>query len=158
VLSVVPPQGGLHTGHMTRRAGATTFVTGAAGFIGIELVKILVSRGRQVFGLVQSGEAADRVSRVGGVPVVGDLLEPGSWQDEAAAAWVFHLPPFSQCGPPVTRRGAAPTGRERLSMDAHLLDAVASGATQRIVYVMAASCYGPHASRFITEDDLPRPS
>ena len=26
-------------------------------------------------------------------PVMGDLLEPGQWQDEAAADWVFHLPP-----------------------------------------------------------------
>ena len=36
----------------------TTFVTGAAGFIGTELVKVLRGRGHQVFGLTRSLEAA----------------------------------------------------------------------------------------------------
>ena len=40
-----------------------TFVTGAAGFIGLELVKLLVARRRQV-----------------------SLLEPGPWHDEAGSA------------------------------------------------------------------------
>ena len=38
---------------MSGDAWATTFVTGAAGFIGIELIKVLVARGHQVFGLAQ---------------------------------------------------------------------------------------------------------
>jgi nucleoside-diphosphate-sugar epimerase len=58
---------------MTSGTAATTFVTGAAGFIGIELVKILVSRGHPVFGLAQSARAADSVRRAGGIPVIGDL-------------------------------------------------------------------------------------
>ena len=43
-------------------------------------------------------------------------------------------------------------------MDAHLLDAVAAGATRRIVYVADASCYGATGPRPITEDEPPRPS
>ena len=35
---------GLHTGHMAGHARATTFVTGASGFIGTELVRVLVAR------------------------------------------------------------------------------------------------------------------
>ena len=114
-------------------ARPTSFVTGAAGFLGVELVGVLVSRGHEVVGLVDSVEAAERIRRAGGVPVVGDLLVPGRWQDEAAADWVFHLPPH-----PVARgRGArsrpASAVRERLSMDSRLLDAVAAGATRRVV-------------------------
>ena len=73
---------------MATDARATTFVTGAAGFIGSELVKVLVARGHRVFGLTDSLEAAERVRRMGGVPVMGHLLEPGPWQDQAAAEWV----------------------------------------------------------------------
>ena len=43
-------------------------------------------------------------------------------------------------------------------MDAHLLDAVAAGATRRIVYVADTSCYGATGPRPITEDEPPRPS
>jgi nucleoside-diphosphate-sugar epimerase len=43
-------------------------------------------------------------------------------------------------------------------MDAHLLDALASGTTRRIVYVADASSYGPTGPRSITEDEPPRPS
>ena len=47
---------------------ATTFVTGAAGFIGLALVKVLVARRHRVFGLTDSLEAAERVRRTGGSP------------------------------------------------------------------------------------------
>ena len=139
---------------------ATTFVTGAAGFIGSELVKVLVARRHRVFGLTDSAEAAERVRRAGGVPVMGDLLEPGSWQDEAAADWVFHLPPHAVHGPRADPDDAPHPSRARGSlMDAHLLDAVAAGATRRIVYVADTSCYGAtDGPRPITEDAPPQPS
>ena len=70
-----------HTHGMSGHAKATAFVTGAAGFIGTELIGVLVARGHQVFGLAHSAEAAERVRRAGAVPVRGDLLEPGQWQD-----------------------------------------------------------------------------
>jgi nucleoside-diphosphate-sugar epimerase len=143
---------------MTGDARATTFVTGAAGFVGTELVKVLVARGHQVFGLTPSVEAAERVRRAGAVPVMGNLLQPGQWQNEAAADWVFHLPPHAICGSRVTRRRATSVARARVLMDAHLLDAVAAGATRRIVYVGHTSCYGATGPRPITEDQPPRPS
>src|SRR5262249_22143420 len=88
--SVVPRSPVCHTCHMAVTTGATTFVTGATGFIGTELVRVLIAAGHRVFGLVRSAEGAERVRRAGAVAVMGDLLRPGRWQDEAAADWVFH--------------------------------------------------------------------
>ena len=133
-------------------------MTGAAGFIGSELVKVLVARRHRVFGLAGSVDAAERVRRAGATPVLGDLLEPGSWQDQAGADWVFHLPPHPVNGPRVTWRRAAAIARARVLMDAHLLDAVAAGATQRIVYAADTSWYGATGARPITEDTPPQPS
>jgi len=143
---------------MAMAMGMTAFVTGAAGFVGTELVKVLIAQGHQVFGLARSQDAADRIRRAGAVTVVGDLLEPGAWQDHAAADWVFHLGPHPLRGPRVTRRRAAGIAEARVRMDAHLLDAVAAGSTTRVVYVADASCYGPTGAKPITEDAPPRPS
>jgi len=155
VAAALPP---FHTGGMAGETAATTFITGADGFIGMELARILVARGHQVLGLTPSAEGARRVRRAGALPVIGDLLEPGQWQDEAAADWVFHLPPHPLCKQHVTRRDAESLAQARVALDSHLLDAVANGATTRIVYVGDTSGYGTTGPRAITEDEPPRPS
>jgi nucleoside-diphosphate-sugar epimerase len=117
-----------------------------------------MARGRRVFGLTESVEAAARVRRAGVVPVMGNPLESGQWQDEAAADWVFHLPPHPVGGSWLTRRRADFLARARLLMDGLLLDAVAAGATRLIVYVADACCYGATGPHPITEDEPLRPS
>jgi nucleoside-diphosphate-sugar epimerase len=143
---------------MTHDRPATAFVTGAAGFIGTALVKVLAAGGHRVLGLARTADAAERVRRAGAIPVMGDLLAPGMWQDEAAADWVFHVPPRSAWGSRVRWTSAATVARARLQMDAHLLDAVSAGTTRRIVYVGDTSCYGAIGRRAVTEDEPPRPS
>jgi nucleoside-diphosphate-sugar epimerase len=141
------------TDHMAGDAGPTVFVTGAAGFIGAELIRVLVARGYQVFGLARSVESTRHLQRAGATAIRGDLLVPGQWQDEAATDWVFHIPP---CAPARARswRRAKRIAQTRAVMDANLLDAVASGATRRIVYVADWRCYGSTGSRPQTEDEV----
>jgi hypothetical protein len=136
----------------------TTFVTGADGFIGSALVRVLVARGHEVYGLTPSAEAARHVLRLGAVPVMGDLLEPGQWQDVAGAGWVFHVPPQATCRRRLSWKAAASMARTRLLMDANLFDAIGAGPTRRVVYVADASAYGPTGPRPITEDAPARPS
>ncbi len=142
---------------MAVTTGATTFVTGATGFIGTELVKILIAAGHRVFGLARSAEGAERVRRAGAVAVMGDLLRPGRWQDEAATDWVFHLPPHPFYGPRVTRRRLGSVARARMVMDEHLFDALAAGPTRQIVCASDSSCFGATGPRPITEDEPLRP-
>jgi nucleoside-diphosphate-sugar epimerase len=141
---------------MTVRPEATAFVTGAAGFLGLELVRALVARGFRVFGLAPSLDAAERVRRAGGFPVMGDLQQPGSWQDEVEAEWVFHLPSHWAEGSRVTPARADAFARARVTFDACLFDAAAGA--RRIVYVTDTSCYGATGERAITEDEPLRAS
>jgi hypothetical protein len=140
---------------MAGDARPTAFVTGAAGFVGTELVKVLVARGHQVFGLARSVESTRHLRRVGAVAIKGDLLVPGQWQDEAAADWVFHVPPCAAAPGLRSWRRAERSAQAHAVMDRHLLDAVAAGATKRIVYVADPRCYCPTGARPVTEDEVP---
>src|SRR4051794_41577171 len=101
----------LQTACMARDARATAFVTGAAGFIGAELIKVLVAQGHHVVGLTPTPDAARRVRQAGGIPVIGDLLRPGTWQDEAAGEGGFPLPPPLFCESRPSRPHAATVAR-----------------------------------------------
>ena len=46
---------------MTESAAATAFMTGAGGFIGTELINVLVARGCKVLGLTRSRTTPDWV-------------------------------------------------------------------------------------------------
>ncbi|QQA45038.1 NAD-dependent epimerase/dehydratase family protein [Pelagovum pacificum] len=50
------------------------FITGAAGYVGRNLLRHFIAKGRRVIGLVRNAEAADRVRAWGGEPVLGDML------------------------------------------------------------------------------------
>ena len=137
---------------MSGEAVTTAFVTGATGFLGSELIRLLVGRGVQVFGLARSAQSAQYLRRAGVMAVTGDLRQAGRWQDEAGADWVFHIPPCASGSrwQPWPLRPAV----RRAALDANLLDAVGAGATRRIVYVADASFYEPTGPRPVTEDEL----
>jgi nucleoside-diphosphate-sugar epimerase len=143
---------------MAGSARGTAFVTGSDGFLGTELIKLLVSRGHRVLALTRSVEGAETMRRIDAVPVIGDLLTPGRWQDEAAADWVLHLSPPSADRTRIFPKRGAKRARAHLSLDANLLDAVSAGSTRRIVYVADPRCYGAAGPRPVTEDEPPCPT
>jgi len=72
------------------------FITGAAGWIGTALTTELVAAGHEVRGLVRSDASAEKVSRIGATPVMGDmsdhdLLVAEALQADATAHLAFTL-------------------------------------------------------------------
>lgn len=62
------------------------FLTGGTGYVGSAVLESLARGGHQVDALVRSSEGAAKVQARGATPVLGDLLQPSSWRDAAAAA------------------------------------------------------------------------
>ena len=62
------------------------FLTGGTGYIGSAVLDALVRAGHQVDALVRNSEKAAQVQAHGGNPILGDLSEPASYADAAAAA------------------------------------------------------------------------
>src|ERR687895_2822608 len=62
------------------------FLTGGTGYVGSAVLDALVRGGHQVDALVRNSEKAALVQSRGAHPVLGDLGEPASYADAAAAA------------------------------------------------------------------------
>lgn len=62
------------------------FLTGGTGYVGRAILDALVRGGHHVAALVRTTDAAADVQRRGAHPVLGDLLQPATWRDAAAAA------------------------------------------------------------------------
>jgi len=74
------------------------FLTGATGFVGLSILKELVSVGHTVKGLAQDTAKAEAVRSAGGIPVLGDLLVPAPWSESVkdsdvviSASSPFHI-------------------------------------------------------------------
>jgi nucleoside-diphosphate-sugar epimerase len=62
------------------------FLTGGTGYVGAAILDALVRGGHRVDALVRNSEGAARVQTRGAQPVLGDLMQPATWRDAAAAA------------------------------------------------------------------------
>lgn len=62
------------------------FLTGGSGYIGSAVLDAFVRAGHRVDALVRNSEKAALVQGRGAVPVLGDLAEPATYADAAAAA------------------------------------------------------------------------
>ena len=62
------------------------FLTGATGYIGSAVLDALLRAGHDVTALVRDPEKAERVSRRGVEPIVGDLSKPASYSPAAIGA------------------------------------------------------------------------
>jgi len=62
------------------------FLTGGSGYIGSAVLDAFVRAGHQVDALVRNSEKAAQVQARGGHPVLGDLGDPSTYADAAAAA------------------------------------------------------------------------
>jgi dihydroflavonol-4-reductase len=119
----------------------TTFVTGASGFLGGHLVRLLVERGDEVRALVRAETDATPLRELGVEVVRGDVREDGAVRAAAdGCALVFHL-----AGIVSHRRSDLPLLRAvNVEATRRLLVEVEPAA--RVVHVSSVAAVGPIAS------------
>jgi dihydroflavonol-4-reductase len=127
----------------------TTFVTGANGFIGAQLVRELIARGEDVHCLARRAIAAQRLKSLGARVYSGDVTEPESLAAPVAKAdTVYHL------AGAVRARSATEFLRTNQAGVANVLDACRRRTTPpTVVIVSSLAAAGP--SR--TEEEPPQP-
>lgn len=90
------------------------FITGAAGYVGRNLLRHHIAQGHRVTGLVRSAEAADRVRSWGGEPVLGDMLSADLVPLMAGADTLIHAAASVDHGPGSPAVSVNPEGTRRV--------------------------------------------
>lgn len=137
--------------------GDLCLVTGASGYLGSWIAKLLLDEGFRVRGTIRSLNDPDRVAAIRAILpgielVAADLRAPAGW-DEAAngVRWVFHIASPQAVPSEKDRTGGAVQGTEYL-----MRAALASPSVEKIVLTSseAAIAYGfPRSKQRFTEDD-----
>lgn len=118
--------------------GRHAFVTGAGGFVGLHLVRHMLSSGWRVTALVRRPDQADSLAAMGANAVLGDLND--RWRQIAGLepdTAVFHL---------AAAMTTLPTGVDlgRSAIE-NLIALMGQNHTRRLMLVSSAAVHGPHA-------------
>ena len=115
-------------------------VTGASGFLGWHVARVLIERGQSVRALVRPGSRVSDLRR-------GDRYRRSARpclaraRRRRAASRSFTWPPITACGPAIRANCTGPTSRAR----GNLLEAARAAGVERVVYTSTVGCIGiPH--------------
>jgi dihydroflavonol-4-reductase len=125
-----------------------TLVTGASGFLGWHIARLLAERGHHVKALVRT-EA--RLKEIEAEPVSGDLRDPASLERAVAGCGVvFHVAADYR----LWTRDPNAMYQSNVEGTRNLLEAARSAGVERVVYTSTVGCIGiPHGG--IGDEDSP---
>ena len=127
-----------------------SFVTGGAGFLGAAVVRRLLDRGDEVVGLARSDEAATGLTRLGAIPVRGDITDAGTLgQLLTGVDLVFHIAGDYRLGIKASEHEAM--FRTNVDGTTVVLDAAISAGVQGIVYVSTVNVFGNTRGKVVDE-------
>ncbi len=120
-----------------------TLVTGATGYLGVDLVRVLRAQGRDVRALARSDAGAARLDGLGAEVVGGDVTVPDSLGPAVAGvSRVFHLAGV------VAHRAREDDRLRSVNVDGarNTLAACRAAGVERVVFVSSVAAVGPAAT------------
>lgn len=131
----------------------TAVVTGASGFVGGAIVRMLLADGESVVALVRSREAAAKVSAIGADPVIVDLTDTdASARAMRGAETVFHVAGRNAMCP----RRPETLHRDNVDLAVAVVRAAADAGVGRVVHTSSAATLGEEAGAVGREDTIHR--
>jgi nucleoside-diphosphate-sugar epimerase len=127
-----------------------TFVTGGGGFLGSAVVSRLVARGDEVLGLARSEAAAGRLTRLGAIPLRGDIVDAGMLGVAMSGVEaVLHIAGDYRVG--IKESEHETMFRTNVDGAVTVLDAAVSASVGRIVYVSTVTVFGNTRGKVVDE-------
>jgi nucleoside-diphosphate-sugar epimerase len=127
-----------------------SFVTGGAGFLGSAVVQRLVARGDEVVGLARSEDGATKLTRLGALPVRGDITDARALDQLLNDVdVVFHIAGAYRVG--IKESEHEEMFRVNVDGTTIVLDAAVTAKVKRIVYVSTVGVFGNTRGRVVDE-------
>lgn len=127
-----------------------SFVTGGAGFLGSAVVARLVARGDQVVGLARSEDGVTRLTRLGAVPVRGDITDARVLDQLLSDVDVlFHIAGAYRVG--IKESEHEEMFKANVDGTTIVLDAATTAGVGRIVHVSTVGVFGNTRGRVVDE-------
>ncbi len=141
----------------TTKPGQTILVTGATGFIGGAVTRLLLASGYQVIGLAHNPGRARELDRLGARVAEADMRSPETFESLVAQAdAVVHAAQLK-----IRRPISAGRVRRMAAADEVMTSALAracSAQEKRFLYTSGCFIYGDHPDEWITEETTVTPS
>ena len=127
-----------------------SFVTGGAGFLGAAVVARLVARGDEVVGLARSEDGATKLTRLGAVPVRGDIADARTLDQLLNDVdLVFHIAGAYRVG--IKESEHEEMFKTNVDGTTIVLDAALAAQVGRIVYVSTVGVFGNTRGQVVDE-------
>ena len=127
-----------------------SFVTGGAGFLGSAVVSRLVARGDEVVGLARSDESATKLTRLGALPVRGEITDARTLDQLLIGVdLVFHIAGDYRVG--IKEADHEEMFRTNVDGTIIVLDAAVAAAVKKIVYVSTVGVFGNTRGKVVDE-------
>lgn len=119
------------------------FITGGTGYIGQSVVADALKHGHEVMVLTRSEKKAQALRQQGVIPILGDMLKEGIWQQEIKYAdAIIHLATPPTWDSKVTKRLANQFKKDHVNIAKALFKAVDPHTIQKILFIGGSSYYG----------------
>ncbi|MBZ5499253.1 MAG: NAD-dependent epimerase/dehydratase family protein [Acidobacteriia bacterium] len=129
-----------------------TFVTGATGFIGSHVVRLLRMRGDRVHILARQSSPAHNVEGLGCEIVVGDLREASSLvRCVQGCRWVYHIAADYR----LWARNPQEIYESNVAGTRNLLSACCEAGVEKVIYTSTVGAIGMRADGVPTDEDTP---
>jgi len=128
------------------------FLSGATGFIGSAVLGRLVKAGHSVKALVQDLHHVDLVKKMGGIPVIGDLLVPAQWSESVKDCdIVISTSSPYRMGEKLSLGEAERRAETHAEEIGNLLHAAAGSHVQAVVLTYHVTAFGNQGDRWASE-------
>ena len=130
----------------------TTLITGANGFVGSALVRLLLQQGHEVRALVRPGSDRRNLDQLDVTPVEGDLTDPASLQRAVrGCSYLFHVAADYRLWIPDPER----VYRTNVDGTRDLLRQAADAGVSRMVYTSSVAALGINRDRTPADETTP---
>jgi nucleoside-diphosphate-sugar epimerase len=134
------------------------FVSGAGNFLGSAVIAELARKGNHVVGLVNSESEGRTVEKLGGKPLIGDLLTSGAWCKEVQTAEkVISLTSPLEGVEKIDTSKMEAYSHKYTEEVTNLIKAAAGGKAKAVIVSFSTQCMGDRQGKWVSDADAVDP-